>query len=47
MKIGIFKENRLYSIKDIFKDYTLEEQDKILKSLMELKLIKKLSKNRR
>lgn len=45
MKIGIFKENRLYSIKDIFKDYTLEEQDKILKSLMELKLIKKLSKN--
>ena len=45
MKIGIFKENKLYSLKDIFRDYTLENQDKILKSLMELKLIKKLSKN--
>ena len=45
MKIGIFKENKLYSLKEVFKDYTFEEQEKILKSLIELKLIKKISKN--
>ena len=44
MKIGIFKENKLYSLKEVFKDYTFEEQEKILKGLIELKLIKKISK---
>ena len=44
MKIGIFKENKLYSLKEVFKDYIFEEQEKILKGLIELKLIKKISK---
>lgn len=45
MKIEIFKENKFYLLKEVFKDYTFEEQEKILKSLIELKLIKKISKN--
>ena len=44
MKIGIFKENKFYSLKEVFKDYIFEEQEKILKGLIELKLIKKISK---
>ena len=42
MKIGIFKENKFYSLKEVFKDYIFEEQEKILKGLIELKLIKKI-----
>lgn len=45
MKIEIFKENKFYLLKEVFKDYTFEEQERILKSLIDLKLIKKISQN--